>query len=124
MQPSRSLYQKSGDANSSTRSGAHLIEHDLANERNACRLVGVSRSGYQYKPVKRQDDELRVRLRELSTEYSRYGYLMLHGLLVVEGCPDKATATSLHQAGILSEPMQYIFDASSPELVIAGSTEP
>ncbi len=64
---------------------AHLVEHGLASERKACRLVGVSRSGYQYKPVKPQDHELRARLRELSAEYSRYGYLMLHGLLKAEG---------------------------------------
>ena len=64
---------------------SHLIEHGLASERNACRLIGVSRSGYQYQPVGRQDAQLRARLRELSTEYSRYGYLMLHALLKAEG---------------------------------------
>ena len=63
----------------------HLVERGLASERKACRLVGVSRSGYQYQPVGRQDGPLRARLRELSTEYSRYGYLMLHGLLKAEG---------------------------------------
>ncbi len=48
-------------------------------------MAGVSRSGYQYQPKGRQDEQLRARLRELSTEYSRYGYLMLHGLLKAEG---------------------------------------
>lgn len=31
------------------------------------------------------DDELRTRLKRLATQYSRYGYLMLHGLLKGEG---------------------------------------
>jgi putative transposase len=64
---------------------AHLVESDLASERSACRLGGVSRSGCQYQPKGLQDDRLRARLRELSSEYSRYGYLMLHGLLKAEG---------------------------------------
>jgi hypothetical protein len=55
-------------------------ESGLAIE-SICRLAGVSRSDYQYQPKGLQDDRLRARLRELSTEYSRYGYLMLHGLL-------------------------------------------
>ena len=63
----------------------HLVESGLVSERGACRLIGVSRSGYQYQPKGRQDGALRARLRELSTEYSRYGYLMLHGLLKAEG---------------------------------------
>lgn len=54
-------------------------------ERSSCRLVGVSRTAYRYQPKYRDDDRLRSRMRELATQYPRYGYLMLHSFLKQEG---------------------------------------
>ena len=58
---------------------------NLASQRRACRLVGLSRSVMQYHPRPGRDESLRNRLKELATQYPRYGYLILHGLLYQEG---------------------------------------
>lgn len=50
-------------------------------ERHACRVVGLSRTGFRYRAKPAADDATRKRLRELATTYPRYGYLMLHSLL-------------------------------------------
>ena len=54
-------------------------------ERRACRLLGLSRTAMRYSPKPKDDEHLRSRLKELAKRYSRYGYLMLHGLLRNEG---------------------------------------
>jgi len=54
-------------------------------ERRACRLLGVSRTAVRYRPRLRGDEALRSRLRHLAERYSRYGYLLLHGMLKNEG---------------------------------------
>jgi len=63
----------------------HLLRHHPLSERTACRLARVSRTAYRYQPVVRDDAPLRARLKQLATDYPRYGYLMLHGLLKAEG---------------------------------------
>lgn len=62
-----------------------LIEYHQLSERTACMLVGLSRTGYRYQARERDDHALRGRLKVLAAQYSRYGYLMLHGLLKAEG---------------------------------------
>lgn len=62
----------------------HLIRGNYLSERQACRLIGMSRSAYRYQAIGRDDTVLRNRLKELAAQYSRYGYLMLHGLLRAE----------------------------------------
>ncbi len=62
-----------------------MIERYQLSERTACLLVGVSRTAYRYQPVTRGDNPLRERLKILATEYPRYGYLLLHALLKMEG---------------------------------------
>jgi putative transposase len=62
-----------------------MIEHRQLSERTACRLVGLSRTGYRYQAKRKDDQALKARLKVLAAEYSRYGYLMLHGLLKAEG---------------------------------------
>jgi len=62
-----------------------LIEHYPISERRACELAGLSRTGYRYQAKAREDSALRARLKVLATQYSRYGYLLLHGLLKAEG---------------------------------------
>lgn len=62
-----------------------MIERHSLSERAACRLVGISRTGYRYKAKPRDDEPLRSRMKELATEQSAYGYPLLHGLLRGEG---------------------------------------
>jgi putative transposase len=63
----------------------HMIEHHHISERTACKLAGLSRTGYRYQARSKNDHALRARLKVLAVEYSRYGYLLLHGLLRAEG---------------------------------------
>lgn len=67
------------------RIASHLIELFHISERAACLLSGISRTAFRYRPKKKADSVLRERLKALATEYPRYGYLMLHGLLKAEG---------------------------------------
>lgn len=57
-------------------------------ERRACRLVGQNRSSNRYEP-RPSDFEAKLveRMHELSAEHRRWGYRMIHGLLVEEGWP-------------------------------------
>jgi HTH-like domain len=62
-----------------------LVEAHRCSERRACGLVGLARSVARYLPRRRDDAELRARLRELAGEHRRFGYLRLHALLRQEG---------------------------------------
>jgi len=62
-----------------------MIEQHHLSERVACRLAGISRTGYRYKAKSKDDHALRERLKVLAAQYPRYGYLLLHGLLKAEG---------------------------------------
>ena len=62
-----------------------LIDRFGLSERKACKLAGVSRTGFRYKVKGYNDEQLRSRMKELAAKYSRYGYLMLHALLRREG---------------------------------------
>ena len=59
-------------------------------ERRACRVLGVARSTVRYRSVRRSDDILRRRLRELAGVRVSYGYRQLHTLLRREGWPVNA----------------------------------
>lgn len=59
----------------------HITSTFAISERRSCALAGLSRYAYRYKVKPKQDDKLRVRMRELAAKYPRYGYLMLHSLL-------------------------------------------
>lgn len=63
----------------------YLIDVFKLSERVACKLAGVSRTGFRYCQKGKADDFVRSRLKELASQYPRYGYLMLHGLLKGEG---------------------------------------
>ncbi|RZF87919.1 DDE domain-containing protein [Pseudoalteromonas sp. CO325X] len=67
------------------RIASHLIELFNLSERAACQLSGGSRTAFRYRPRTKADNTLRERLKRLATEYPRYGYLVLHGLLKAEG---------------------------------------
>ena len=64
---------------------SYLIKKYDFSERQACRLTGLSRTGYRYQAKGYSDQALRSRLKDLASQYSRYGYLLLHGLLKAEG---------------------------------------
>lgn len=64
---------------------AALIDQHQLSERRACYLVGLSRTAYRHQSMSRRDEVLAERLKALAVEYSRYGYLLLHGLLKAEG---------------------------------------
>ena len=63
----------------------HLIESHQFSERKACDLAGISRTGFRYKSKAVNDNSLRLRLKQLASDYPRYGYLLLHNLLKQEG---------------------------------------
>ena len=54
-------------------------------ERRACRIVGLSRSVQQYRPLPKDDEAAIKRMKELASENRRYGYLRLHAMLRREG---------------------------------------
>ena len=62
-----------------------MITAHHVSERTACKLAGISRTGYRYEARPINDGELRSRLKELAARQSAYGYLLLHGLLKAEG---------------------------------------
>ena len=63
----------------------HLRAAHRCSERRACGLVGLARSVARYRSRRRDDAELRARLRESASQHRRFGYLRLHALLRREG---------------------------------------
>ena len=61
------------------------VEERNYSQRRACRLVGLAPRVYRYQSIRPDDDQLRHRLRELSSERRRFGYRRLHILLKREG---------------------------------------
>lgn len=55
----------------------------MRSERRACDLMNIRRSVFRYES-RRDDSALRQRLMALATEYPRYGYTLLHGMLQAE----------------------------------------
>lgn len=64
---------------------SYLVATFGLSERRACQLSGISRTGFRYQAKGYSDHILRARLKELAAHYTRYGYLLLHGLLKAEG---------------------------------------
>ncbi len=67
---------------------AHLIKKFRVSERRACRLVGQHRSTNRYvvRPAE-LETKLVARMTVLGEQHPRWGYRMIHGLLVEEGWP-------------------------------------
>ena len=63
----------------------HAMDRFGLSERKACRLVELNRSSKQYKPSKRDDSEIRARIRELAEKHRKYGSPMIHAILRREG---------------------------------------
>jgi putative transposase len=64
---------------------SHMQAAHEMSRRRACGLIGLHRSTCEYRTRPRQDDRLRLRLRELAAEKPRYGYRRLHLRLAREG---------------------------------------
>lgn len=62
-----------------------MIQNHRMSERIACRLLGISRTGYRYIAKPRDDEPLRARMKELAAKQTAYGYPVLHALLRNEG---------------------------------------
>ena len=64
----------------------HLVCVDRLSERRACELTGISRTCYRYCPKRTEKDRaMKTSLLEMAKQYPRYGYLMLHALLRING---------------------------------------
>jgi putative transposase len=64
----------------------HLRAAFNVSARRACRLVGLSRSRWQYRPIRHERDApIRARLRDLASQRPRFGYQRLYLLLRREG---------------------------------------
>src|SRR3954471_2555565 len=67
---------------------AMLTRKHKVSERRACRLVGQHRSSNRYEPRPTDlEAKLVERMHQLSEEHLKWGYRMIHGLLVAEGWP-------------------------------------
>ncbi len=63
-----------------------LIKQWGYSENKGCDLAGISRTGFRYVPVEREDEaELTERIKELARRHKRYGYRMIAELLKREG---------------------------------------
>ena len=49
----------------------------VASERRCCRVLAIDRSTKRYRPVERQDDELRAKLKELAQQHPKWGVVQL-----------------------------------------------
>ena len=57
-------------------------------QRNAMRVASVSPGSFFYKPVKKDETALRMRIKEITSTRVHYGYRRVHVLLRREGHPD------------------------------------
>jgi hypothetical protein len=53
-----------------------MADHGFS-ERRACRLIGVNRSAWPYKPLRGKDDAVRERMREIANGRRRFRYRRL-----------------------------------------------
>lgn len=65
-----------------------LIQRFGCRQRNALRVVKMSASTYLYKPVKKDESALKMRIKEITDTRVHYGYRRVHVLLRREGHPD------------------------------------
>jgi len=63
----------------------HLVAAYPVSQRQACRVMRLARSRWQYRSRRPRRDALRTRLRELAAARPRWGYKRLHVLLRREG---------------------------------------
>jgi putative transposase len=61
-----------------------ISEHGLS-ERQACRLLGISRTGFRYEPRRPDDGEIIARLQDLAERKPRWGLVKMVGRLRLDG---------------------------------------
>ena len=73
-----------------------LIEDWGYSQNKGCALAGISRTGFRYVPRIRKDEaDLRERIKELSFKHKKYGYRMIAALLAREG--EKVNHKRMHR---------------------------
>jgi putative transposase len=82
----------------------HIIERFGLSIRRACKLIGLSRTSFHYKPSAKPDEEvIRKRLRELAQTRRRFGCPRIHVMLRREGfvINHKRTERIYRQEGLI-----------------------
>ncbi len=82
----------------------HIVERFGLSVRRACKLVGLSRTSFHYRPATKPDEEvIRKRLRELAQTRRRFGCPRLHVMLRREGfvINHKRTERLYRQEGLI-----------------------
>ena len=70
----RKFYQKSGEPAQRKRIAKYLVSLGRHSVRSTCKLVGLSRNTYRYKPRRtNKDSELEAALLEKAKQYPHYG---------------------------------------------------
>jgi len=64
---------------------SYTVESFGLSSRRFCRLVGICRASYAYQPKDKDDEVLRLRLKELAEQRHRFGWHRLHVMLKREG---------------------------------------
>jgi putative transposase len=107
---------------------SHLVNQEFLSERRACRLVGISRTAQRHVSTRAEADKpVKARLLSLASQYPRYGYLMLHGLMKNEGLVvnRKRTWRLYTHAGlqVRTRRRKKLLRARMPMLVPSSATE-
>jgi putative transposase len=82
----------------------HIVERFGLSIRRACKLIGLSRTSFHYKPSAKPDEEvIRKRLRELAQTRRRFGCPRIHVMLRREGfvINHKRTERIYRQEGLI-----------------------
>jgi putative transposase len=82
----------------------HIVERFGLSIRRACKLIGLSRTSFHYRPIVKPDEEvIRKRLKELAQTRRRFGCPRLHVMLRREGfmINHKRTERIYRQEGLI-----------------------
>ena len=83
---------------------AHLTTKFKVSQRLACRVLDVHRSSARYVAVPVDfETKLVARMRNLAELHPRWGYRMVHGLLVEEGWPVRSHDTKYRPSAYVSQ---------------------
>ena len=74
-----------------------LMQRFGCSQRHALRVVKMSASTYLYKPVKKDESALKMRIKEITDTRVHYGYRRVHVLLRREGHADNVGAMETNQ---------------------------
>ena len=86
---------------------AHLQAVMSLSERRACSIVGADRKMVRYRSSRRQDAELRSRLRDLANERRRFGYRRLVAIAAITDMANSAAQTKVSGSNSFVSPQLY-----------------